>query len=40
MLENEAQVSPESGRRAPGRDGRRAKMNPDEIDPRLREFFG
>lgn len=39
MLENEAQASPESGRRGPGRNGRQAKMNPAEIDPRLREFF-
>jgi hypothetical protein len=39
MLENETQVSQESVRRGPGRHGRRAKMKPGEIDPRLREFF-
>lgn len=39
MLENEAQVSPESARPKPGRNGHRAKMNPADIDPRLREFF-
>jgi len=39
MLEDEAQVSPESGRRRPRRNGRRVKMNPDDIDPRLRKFF-
>ncbi len=39
MLEDEAQVSPESGRRRPRGNGRRVKMNPDDIDPRLRRFF-
>ena len=39
MLENEAQISPESARPRPGRNGHRAKMNPADIDPRLREFF-
>ena len=39
MLEGEAQVSPESGRCRPGGKGRRPKMNPDDIDPRLRRFF-
>jgi len=39
MLENEARVSPESARRSTGGNGRRAKMNPADIDPRLREFF-
>ena len=39
MLENEAQVSPESGRHRPGGNGRRRKMDQGEIDPRLREFF-
>lgn len=39
MLENEAQVSPMSGRRALGGNGRRARINLAEIDPRLRRFF-
>lgn len=39
MLEIEATVSPKSARRRPGDNGRRAKMNPADIDPRLREFF-
>ncbi len=39
MLEDEAQVSPESGRCRPGASGRRTNMNPDDIDPRLRRFF-
>ncbi len=39
MLENETQVSPESVRPRPGRNGHRAKMKPADIDPRLREFF-
>ncbi len=39
LLENEAQVLPDSALRRPGRNGRRAKMKPTEIDPHLREFF-
>lgn len=39
ILEDEAQVSPASGRRRPGGKGRRVKMNPDDIDPRLRKLF-
>ena len=39
MLEDEAQVSPESGRHRPRGNGRGAKMILADIDPRLRKFF-
>ena len=39
MLENEAQVSPMSGRRRLGGNGCPARINLDKIDPRLRRFF-